>query len=305
MKYFIQICVTVIFLVAYSASSFAQSTEPERHVLLQQMIDEKNLNLYYLGKSYGMDGWVLEGGDIVQYAYTTTEGGIVFGLQFGPDGQIETNGQLKTLQGKMMEERKVSSGVAPSIKPKPTTAVVEKPKNKAVRPSVTQKSDKIKKTNKNEKSKSELFYAAAENSNWISIGDSNAPYIYIFMNLACEHCQDYWNDVSPAIENGSIQIRLIPFGKVDINREAGAALLSVEKPADAWKKYVAGDKDVLSSKLATKESYAKIDSNSQLWSDWQLPSAPFTVYYSTTAKKIKVIAGRPDNTLLLLSEIMN
>ena len=124
------------------------------------------------------------------------------------------------------------------------------------------------------------------------------------MNPGCIHCKNYWNDIKKAVDEGNLQVRLIPFGKVDINRHAGAALLSVVDPKTAWDSYVKGNVKALDKSFAKKSAYKKIKQNTALFAKWGLPMPPFTVYRSPENGKIKVISGKPENTLLLLAEFL-
>lgn len=319
----------VVLLISVLSTNIAvaeekKSTEPKKHKLLQRLIDEKNLEVHYLGHSYGLDGWALKGGEdgkTVQYVYTTPEGGLVLGLLFGPEGEIETTSQIRRMLGKMKEDKLASVTSSEKNNDKLDTTSNKNAKNTDIDTSQSLKNyrearkkieEKYKETLKNKKSvknkksskKSEKFYVETEKANWVALGNKNAPYIYIYMNPGCIHCKNYWNDIRNAVDKGNLQVRLIPFGKVDINRHAGAALLSVVDPKAAWDAYVKGNEKALDRSFAKKSAYKKIKKNTELFAKWGLPSSPFTVYHSPESGKIKIISGKPENTLLLLSEFL-
>ncbi len=311
--YFIIIAILANILFIYpSVAKEDKINEPTKHKLLQRLVDEKNLKALYLGQSYGLDGWILknkEDNKVVQYVYTTSEGGLITGLLFGPEGEIVTFRQIKEMLGKNKELKLASTT---SEKEPPSNNDSNNNQNNEL--SDVDKSQILKKyqdtkhkiNNKDNKqsNKSKKFYAETEKSNWVAIGNKNAPYIYMYMNPNCIHCKDFWNDIKQAVNNNQLQIRMIPFGKVDINKHAGAALLSVLNPTKAWGDFVGGNKKALDKSLAKKESYKKIKENTKLFAKWKLPSSPFIVYMSPSSGKVTVIAGRPENTLLLLAEFV-
>lgn len=125
------------------------------------------------------------------------------------------------------------------------------------------------------------------------------------MNPTCEHCIAYWNDLKPHIDSGAIQLRILPFGSSADNKTASAALLSVSDPVKAWGSYTGGDKSALSEdKITDKSAYDKVAANTDIWMKWKLRTTPFSVYRSPSDSKIKILIGKPDNPLLLLSDFI-
>ncbi len=225
----------------------------------------------YLGKTLGMDGWLLldKDGQNPRFAYTTPDGGMVIGILVGPDGTVETQKQLVAWRARAQGDQGAMPGAAEAtIAPK-----------------------------------TERLYAQFEKSNWIKMGAADAPYIYVLVNTDCDHCQNFWHDLQPAIAGGKLQVRLIPFGIGDTNRNGGAALLAADDPAAAWNAYIAGDKAVLGADKATAETLAAVDANTKLFTEWKLPTPPFTLYRRLTDGAVTAIAGRPQNLLLLLADV--
>lgn len=253
-------------LLLTASLSFAQKTE--RNPLLQKFEDDGG-RIEFLGNAYGLAGWLaINAKGDVQYIYTTPEGALLKGLLFAPDGTLETKKQLKAYK----RRAEGSQAAAPG--------------------------------GENPVLKSEKLYAAAEKTNWISIGDGNAPYLYVFVNVNCDHCREFWKDLDGPVKAGKIQVRLIPYGSLEENRNGAAALLSVEHPDDVWPAYAAGDKTVLGKDKIKDGAYLKVEANNAMTKNWKLPGPPFSLYRRPADGAVRVIVGQPENTMLFLSEFL-
>lgn len=226
----------------------------------------------FMGHAYGVDGWrITDKAGKPVYAYTTPQGGLIVGTLFRPDGTSETNEQLKALRDVMKGGQNALPGAAAS---------------------------------KTASLKAERLYAAIESSGWTRAGDPAAPYLYIFINTNCDHCQRLWKDLEGPLRSGQLQVRLLPFGGVEENRFSGAALLSVDDPLAAWNAYIAGDKTALSKDKIKPGMLERLDANTALFRAWKMPGPPFTVYRKPADGEVTVIAGRPENTMLVLADLM-
>jgi hypothetical protein len=264
----------IFFLAALVAAcpSFAEglsggATPPVEHDVLKRF-REAGGTIEFLGHAYGTDGWLVtnpKGG--VQYVYTLPDGAMVIGMLFAPDGTMETISQLKAYKERAAGSQTAAPGAEKAA------------------------------------SKSERLYAEAENASWIRIGDTSAPYLYMFMNVSCDHCQEYWKDLALPVKAGKLQIRMIPFGATDANRDGGAALLSAEHPDAAWEAYIGGDTAVLGKNRVRDGTYFKVDANTALAKTWRL-APPFTLYRRPADGSIQAIVGRPENTMLVEAEFL-
>jgi len=253
-------------LLLAASAAFAQKAA--RHPVLQKFEAEGN-KVEFLGNAYGLDGWVVinaKGG--VQYVYTTPEGALLIGMLFAPDGALETGKQVKAYK----QRAEGAQAAAPGAE--------------------------------NSASKSEKLYMEAEKSGWVALGDSHAPYLYVFFNVSCNHCQNFMKDIDASIRAGKMQVRLVPYGAVEENRDGAAALLSVEHPDEAWRAYAAGDHAALGKDKIKDGAYLKVDANTALVNRWKLPGPPFTLYRRPADGVITAITGRPENTLLLPAEFL-
>lgn len=294
----------------------AQAKEPPQ--LLSDFVAQKNGKLHFLGHKYGLDGWAVDVDGGRSYAYSTPEGGVVFGLLMSSPDEVVTQEQAETLRNKLADQaltqeaqqnlleklNLTDSGNTGNNAAQQAAAPVKAAPAPAPKQVAPKKLDKAAQGAK-KTGKSEIFYNIVEQAHWFSVGNTNAPYIYIFMNPTCEHCIAYWNDLKPHIESGAIQLRILPFGSSADNKTASAALLSVSDPVKAWSSYISGDKSALSEdKITDEKAYDKVGTNTDIWMKWKLRTTPFSVYRSPSDSKIKILIGKPDNPLLLLSDFI-
>src|SRR5690606_35583117 len=129
-------------------------------------------------------------------------------------------------------------------------------------------------------------------------------YIYVFMNVSCDHCMEYWKDLEGAVNAGKLQVRLLPWGTAEENRFGGAAMMSSAKPGDAWSAYIKGDKSALSRDKIVDGALAAVAANGDFLKKWNIGANPFTMYRRPEDGKITVIMGRPQNTLLLIADLV-
>ncbi len=261
---------TVLFVVMTVTAAFAQegAAPAKRHPELDSF-ERMGGKVEFVGRSYGLDGWLLTKNGESNYAYTTEEGGLVMGILLAPSGEYETAKQAQSKQARQSGDQSAVPGAE-----------------------------------KTTQSKVERLYAEVEKAAWVRAGDENAPYMYIFINVSCEHCQEFWKDLSNPVKSGLVQVRLVPFGAIETNREGGAALLSVDDPAAAWKAYMDGDKTTLSKDKIKGDALKKIDANTALVKEWKLQGPPFTLYRHPSTGKLLALVGKPKNPMVVLGDLM-
>lgn len=267
-KVFCTLFLAALLLVAAPAGS---DNVPIPEAL--KKLQEDGRMISYMGHAYGVDGWRIAGkdGSNSQYAYTTPEGGILLGILMAPDGTSVTNEQLKALKARMDGGQEALPGAEDAQ----TTSV-----------------------------RAEKLYADVENSGWARTGDVKAPYLYMFINTLCAPCQQVWKDLEPVVKSGRLQVRLVPFGKQDENRKSGASLLSVDDPAAAWNALMRGDEEALSVKHIKPGAISTVDMNTTLYRKWNLRGPPFMIYRRPNDGQIMVVAGQPENMMLILADLL-
>lgn len=281
MKAFLKAGFFVFMMAAMAAPALATAPAPAakasspaaanlKHPELKKFVDDGG-NVDFLGNLYGLDGWLLSKADAEpRTVYTSPEGGMVMGILLNPDGTVQTNSQLAALKARLDGSQAAMPGAE-----------------------------------KANGTKTERLYAEIEKARWIKVGRDDAPYIYMIINIACPHCQEYWKDLQPAVKAGKLQLRVMPFGAAKENREGGAALLSVSDPAAAWQKFIDGDASALSKDKAVIDMYGAVDENTKLLNKWKFRgAAPFTVYRKISNGEIVAIVGRPQNTMLLQADLI-
>jgi thiol:disulfide interchange protein DsbG len=259
------------FLGILLAAGTAAAQEQPRSPALQ-IFEKAGGTVEFIGTAHGLDGWIVKDakGEVTTTVYTTADGALLEGMLFGADGISETSKQLT-------EYRKRTAGASQAAAPGAAEA---------------------------SSSKSEKLYAETEAASWVAIGDKAAPYLYVFINVTCSHCLEFWRDLEPHVKAGKLQVRLVPYGNVAENRDGGAALLSTENPAEAWAAHVNGDKMALDKSRIKEDSYQKIDANTALVKEWRLKGPPFSLYRRPADGILTAIEGRPENMMLLLAEFI-
>lgn len=258
----------VAFAILFAVPAVA--ADNLRHPELRKF-EEEGGKVEFIGHAYGLDGWLLTRKDVSpRTVYTTPEGGLVMGLLVNPEGKLETTEQLLAFKARTEGAQESLPGASLA-----TASAVEK------------------------------FYAAVEKSNWVVAGNPDAPYIYVFMNVTCDHCQAYWKELQAAVKGGQAQVRLVPFGISPENVETGAAFLSVDNPVAAWQQFIEGNKGALSKDKIKEAGLAALDANTQLLKTWKIAGVPpYTVYRKPADGKVMTVIGRPENTMRVLADLM-
>jgi hypothetical protein len=241
-----------------------------------QELEDKGYSIAYLGDDFGLDGWVIvsEEGQ-AQYGYSNSEGAFVLGMLFDPEAQLHTAKQLQAYRDLRREGGQAALNLSDRVQQ--SAAPV-----------------------------SEKIYADVERAKWFSAGKADAPYIYTFINPTCDHCHDFWTaHMKALVDQGALQIRFIPFGSTDANRDQSAVLLSSENSEALWRKFAAGDQAALAKTGDIPEGlYQAVDFNTEVFKKWDLPILPFTIYRAPVDGEIKVIAGVPENSMMLLADFV-
>lgn len=252
---------------------FAQSAKNLRNPEIQKF-ERDGGRVDYLGNAYGLDGWIMfdRDGTFRSVVYSTPDGrGMVRGSLFGADGKSVTKLQMEAYNARK----------AGAQGPLPNTDNPDSGLPKA-----------------------EYFYAALSKANWVTVGKDGAPYLYMIINVNCDHCQALWKALLPYEKEGKMQFRILPFGQADENLNGGAALLSVDDPGAAWQAYMDGKKDALSVDKIKTGAIEKIKANNAFVAKWKPAGTPFTIYRRLTDGRLTAFVGKPSNAMLVMSDLM-
>lgn len=274
-----------VFILALSmpAMAHAQSEKlPAVPEAIQDLVD-RGAQIRYLGKKHGMDGWITIYQGQEQYYYVTPDKeGFVMGVLFDKTGTMATVEQVRKLQeqdGDILD-----------------FLTMDKPADAAAGTSSTSVAD-----TKTFSSPAEKMFADVENSNWIALGNKNAPVIYSFVDPQCPHCHDFMTDLrKDYIEKGLIQIRIIPVGFTEQSLAQASMLLASPNPEGVWYKHLDGDATALPAD--SKASTQGIQKNLALMQAWKFSVTPLSVYKGRGGE-IKIIRGRAKDLPALLADM--
>lgn len=237
---------------------------------MRELSQQEGVSTKYLGKVHDFDSWLFEKDRNVQYHYVLPEGkGYFIGTLFDRRGNNITMRQLmryKTDKNAAVDELNVSA---------------MKPAEKA-------------------KSKAEKLYADIEDTYWLSIGQKNAPYIYVFIDPDCPHCKEYFTRLSDYIETGRLAVRLIPVGGTVLAQRKAAKWMQMETPQLAFLKHLNGDRQILQPDGS--ENLSAVIHNINTHIKYKFNINPFTVYAAKDGK-IRLIKGPAQNIQAILDDL--
>lgn len=264
----------------------AQQKEPAMPAPIKTLV-EQGAQVRYLGQHNGLDGWITIKGGQEQYFYTTADGkSLLMGLLFDSDGKLVTLRQVKALQEK--------SGDVLDL------FTVETPEDKI---SETAVPDRYKPSTLPQfKTPAEQLFDDVSSSNWIRLGKEDAPVIYSFMDPQCPHCHAFMTDLKANyIDNGLVQVRLIPVGFLKPeSKSESAVLLAAPDPEERWYRHMTGDKTALPPTEGINEQ--GVERNMAIMQSWKLDATPITVYRAKDGS-VKIVQGRAQKMADLIGDL--
>lgn len=276
-----------LFLCALSFAPLAaraQEKEPPLPAPIQTLA-EQGAQVRYLGRHNGLDGWVTIKNAQEQYFYLTPDGkSLMMGLLFDVDGKLVTLRQVKALQEK---DGNVLDAFTVKLPDEKADAIPDRYK---------------KDTMPQFKTPAEQLFDDVSNSNWVQLGKDTAPVVYSFMDPQCPHCHAFMKDLKANyIDNGLLQVRLIPVGFLKPESKAQAAfLLAAPDPAARWYRHMNGDTSALPAQGGVNEQ--GVERNMAIMQSWKLDATPITVYRGRDGQ-VKIIQGRPQKMADLVGDL--
>lgn len=274
----------IIFTVlAMPLTALAQENNvPPLPAPLENMVSE-GAQIRYLGEQYGMDGWIAIQRGQEQYFYVTPDReAFVMGLMFDKSGKMLTLRQVEALQGR--EGESLDAFASPEqTETSPFDEIASGETDDAF------------------KTPAEQLYADVENSNWVAVGQPNAPVIYSFIDPQCPYCHAFINDLRDNyLPNGMVQVRMIPVGFNDETRAQAAFLLSVPNPQTRWFRHLDGDDAALP--VSQDINQQGVQKNLSIMQSWKLNVTPLSIYRSKDGE-VKIVQGRASDLRDLLADI--
>lgn len=271
---------TFFLTLTLSCGAMAQTAaEPPMPKVLQSLVAD-GAQYRYLGPNQGVHGWLFIKDGREQYFYVTPDGqAIISGLLYAPQGEVITSRQIQQLrqrEGAAIDRLATPEKFTESGMPKTAPG----------------------------QSKSDLLLQQVEDGNWFKLGSDKAPVVYSFIDPQCHHCHDFLKTVRDGkyIEDGKIQLRLLPVGIV--NEESilqSAALLIDSNPGAKLFEAIDGKKGAIPAPLDINTQ--SVQQNLSIMQAWKLKATPFIIYKDKTGK-VKIINGTPQDIKELVGELL-
>ena len=278
---------------AQPAASVAKADEAPAHLSPDQIgtlkiFQSQNAKIDYLGRKFGLDGWLISKDTAVQVVYTTPDGqATVVGLLYGPDGQVATGDQLlKAKENGLALPTPAGVDPAGSMQAQIVTPGTAAP---APQPGAV--------------SPSERLWKAMESSTYLTFGSPAGAPLYVFMDPRCHYCHDYFQTLSTTVlPQNAVQLRVVPVGILGPESEKEAlGLMSSSDPRAAWEKIETGDHSGLPATVADGVQ-EKVDANKTLMGEWSLKGTPGSVYRGKDGK-VKLVYGLPSDIPAVIADV--
>lgn len=285
--------VLILAFAGQAGSARAQgNAAPALPEPLQNLAGE-GAQMRYLGTRNGLDGWIAIKNGQEQYFYVTQDGqAFLMGLLFDKSGKVVTMQQVKALQeqagGQVLDMFTGDDMLGGA--------------QKQAQDSVKSGFDKLTDNTKREfKTPAEQLYDDAENSNWVTLGSGDAPYIYVFLDPQCPHCRAFMGDLRQNfIENGLLQVRMIPVGFKEETRSQSAFLLAVPDPQKRLFAFLGGDEAALPVTPGINQQ--GVQRNLSIMQSWKVNVTPFTIYRAKSGE-VKIIQGRAHDIAQIVKDL--
>lgn len=271
---------SLTFFLPLSAALAQDKPLPAKPAFLENLAID-GAQIRYLGNDGGMDGWIAMMRGQEQFFYVTPDGRTaVTGILLDADGRNLSLKQVYDLQqkngGEMLDF--FSDTPAPQAEETDDTP-----------PSF---SDAFK-------TPSEQLFAQIEKSNWIPLSAQNqGPVVYSFVDAQCPHCHAYLNELRQKgyLDDGTIQLRIVPVGIRPDTQAQAALLLALPNPRERFFRYLDGDDSALPVSKNLNEQGAL--HNKAIMLSWKLSATPLTIYRDRH-EQVKIVEGRPNLASLI------
>ena len=265
-------------IMLFTMPAYAQDAVPEVPEPIQNLVNE-GAQIRYLGKDHGLDAWLTVKNGVEQYFYVMPDQkAFVMGVLFDDSGKLVTVKQVDRL-------REQGDDLLDSLAEFPVPDPAE------------QSSEEFE-----FKSPSEQMFADIQDSNWIPLGRPDAPVVYSFVDPQCPHCHAFVEELrtQKLLEDGKIQLRIIPVGFRDESQAQAAFLMASPDPQARWFKHMDGDETALPAKEEINRQ--GVQRNLSLMQAWKFDVTPLTVYRGRDGS-VKIIRGKPQNLDAVIGDL--
>ncbi|MCS5597976.1 MAG: thioredoxin domain-containing protein [Alphaproteobacteria bacterium] len=274
-------------MVFFSTALAQAQTVPEMPDTLKDLAD-KGAQVRFLGDDLGLSGWFVFMKGSQQFFYETADKkALISGVLYNDKGELVTSEQLKRLQS---DDQDIIDQFTGGIAAEPAA---EKTASTSTLPSQSEYETL---------SPSEQLFVTIEHSNWVSLGDKDAPVVYSFVDPLCPHCHDFVNELRRGfLKRGMVQLRIVPVGLMGADSMKKAAfLLSAPDAADRFYKHLDGDEKALP--VENNFNTDGVELNIDIMRGWGLDVTPFSIYRDA-AGKVKIIKGMPSRLEEMIGDL--
>lgn len=265
-----------------SSISFAQQQEvvPDLPDSLKTLASS-GAQMRYLGKELGLDGWVAIKNGQEQYFYVLPDQqGFLSGVLFDKEGKIVTVDQVARLRKQGTDTEVLDTLAA----------------DNAI--------DRAEAENKAKKyefmTPSEQLFFDVENSNWLPLGQAGTPVFYALIDPQCPYCHEMMVALKSKIDDGKVQVRMIPVGRTEQTKVQAAFLMAAPDPAGTWWRHMNGDADALPAKQGINTQ--GVERNMLLMQSWKFQGTP-TIIYRAKDGTVKIITSKPKDLDALITDL--
>lgn len=262
-----------------SGPVLAQATDPLPALPepIENLVNE-GAQIRYLGKDHGLDAWLTIKNGIEQYFYVMPDGeAFVMGVLFDKTGKLVTVNQVSRLraQGDTLLDTLAEFPI----------------------PEQSSKDDAFE-----FKTPAERMFADIADSNWVPFGRSDAPIIYSFIDTQCPHCHAFMQELINGgyLENGAVQLRMIPVGFKEQTQAQAAFLIASPNPQERWIKHMQGDETALPIKAEINQQ--GVQRNLAIMQSWKFDVTPMIIYRGRDGS-VKIVRGKPQDLKAVLADL--
>lgn len=269
---------TFLFAGLTVSAAQAQDSLPEMPPPLRNLVNE-GAQVRYLGNERNLDAWLTIKNGQEQYFYVMPDKKtLLMGLLFDEEGTLITAQQVKRLQSQ-------GDTLLDTLTALPTT-------------NASKQEDEAFKF----KTPSEQLYTDLQNSNWVALGKADAPVMYAFIDPQCPHCHAFIDALRTGryLEDGKVQLRMIPVGFRDETKAQAAFLIASPDPQGRWFAHMDGDENALPAKSEIGQQ--GVQRNLAIMQSWKFDVTPMIIYRAKD-DSVKLVRGTPQDIPGVLNDV--
>lgn len=279
---FLPVFMCVMALAVASIPAFAQTEAntalPELPEPIKNLVAE-GAQIRYLGRDYGVDGWITIKNGQEQYFYVLPDKkAFLMGVMFDNTGKVVTVDQVSRLQNDGDDMLDIlADDFTPALEAQQQKQSIEF------------------------KSPAEQLYYDMENSNWIPLGEAGAPIMYAFIDPQCPHCHAMIKDLQKSyLDEGRVQLRIVPIGFREETRAQSAFLLAAPDPQKRLFEFLDGKEDALPARQEINQQ--GVQKNLSIMQSWKFDVTPMVIYRGKDGT-VKIVRGRPQDIQNLVNDL--